>query len=157
MTNYFFDIWLLTTLLGWIMWGYAIYSFSSNPAPVARVLLSLALLLNFIGWVWFITFENLQVIIELKTKRKNMNRFNPKKVDVLLVLTVYIGAVIYFRMQDERLAFSLLFAIPTTPLVLIFGSLATGALSGLIKGILKWLKNQKHPTDLVISNQHNAG
>ena len=70
-----------------------------------------------------------------------MNRFNPKKVDVLLVLTVYIGAVIYFRMQGERLAFSLLFAIPTTPLVLIFGSLATGALSGLIKGILKWLKN----------------
>jgi hypothetical protein len=59
MTNYFFDIWLLTTILGWIMWGYAIYSFSSKPAPVARVLLSLALLLNFIGWVWFITYENL--------------------------------------------------------------------------------------------------
>jgi len=73
-------------------------------------------------------------------KRKNMNRFNPKKVDVLLVLIVYIGAVFYFRIQDEGIAFSLFFAIPTTPLVLIFGSLATGALSGLVKGILKWLK-----------------
>jgi uncharacterized integral membrane protein len=70
-----------------------------------------------------------------------MNRFNPKKLDVLLVLIVYFVVVIYFIMQDEGFAFSLLFAIPTTPLILIFGSLATGALSGLTKNILKWLKN----------------
>jgi len=59
LENHLFEIWMVTTILGWIMWGYAIYAFSKKPAPVARILLSLGLLFNFIGWVWFITFENI--------------------------------------------------------------------------------------------------
>jgi len=58
----------------------------------------------------------------------------------MLVILVYIGATIYFKSQDLGILYSLFFAIPTTPLVLIFGSLATGAIIGLIKGILNWLR-----------------
>jgi hypothetical protein len=58
----------------------------------------------------------------------------------MLVVLVYISATIYFTLQDFGILYSLFFAIPTTPLVLIFGSLATGAITGLIKGILNWLR-----------------
>jgi hypothetical protein len=60
----------------------------------------------------------------------------------MLAVLVYFGATIYFKSQDLGILYSLFFAIPTTPLVLIFGSIATGAISGLFKGIRNEFKKR---------------
>ena len=69
-----------------------------------------------------------------------MRRFNPNKVDFLLIALAYIGSVIYFRTHDTGLLLSLFFGIPSTILLLIWIPILTGIISGLVKPFIRWLK-----------------
>ena len=69
-----------------------------------------------------------------------MKNFNPKKTDFVLIVLVYIGSTLYFQSLDLGILYALFFAIPATPLVLIFGSIGTGIISGIIKGVLNLFK-----------------
>jgi hypothetical protein len=70
-----------------------------------------------------------------------VKRFNPKKIDLLLIAVAYVGLVIYLvSFEYTGFLFALLLAIPGTPVVLIFGSIFTGAVMGLVKPLIRWLR-----------------
>lgn len=70
-----------------------------------------------------------------------MSNLNPKKVNYSFIISAYVGSVIFYTFVfDTGFLFALFVAIPSAPLVLIFGSIITGVIRGLLKPFLNWLR-----------------
>ena len=70
-----------------------------------------------------------------------MDKINPKKANYSLIILAYVGSVIFYVFEFETgILLALFFALPSAPLVLIFGSILTGAIKGIVRPFLNWLR-----------------